>query len=87
MIECYGMEDEENCQNYTCLPGFLKCQNNVECIRVENFCDTYEVRHEKTDLNMLKVFVLVIPYGHPSFFWYDTKFLEFESFDFKDHIL
>ncbi len=27
--------------------------------------------------------------GHacPSFFWYDTDFLEFESFDFIDHIL
>ncbi len=24
---------------------------------------------------------------HPSFFWYDTDFLEFESFDFIDHIL
>ena len=23
----------------------------------------------------------------PSFFWYDTDFLEFESFDFIDHIL
>ena len=24
---------------------------------------------------------------HPSFFWYDTDFIEFESFDFIDHIL
>ncbi len=23
----------------------------------------------------------------PSFFWYDSSFLEFESFDFIDHIL
>ncbi len=39
---------------------------------------TYEVCHEKTDL---KVFVVVIPKV-----WYDTDFLEFESFDFIDHI-
>ncbi len=46
-----------------------------------------DTRHEKTDL---KVFVVVIPkegWPRPSFFWYDTDFLEFESFDFIDHIL
>ncbi len=50
----------------------------------------YDVCHEKTDL---KVFVIVIPKEGwarvtvPTFFWYDTNFLEFESFDFIDHIL
>ncbi len=47
-----------------------------------------EVRHEKTDL---KVFVVVIPkegwarVAMPIL--HDTDFLEFESFDFIDHIL
>ena len=35
--------------------------------------EPYDAHHEKTDL---KVFVVVIP--RPSFFWYDTDFLEFE---------
>ncbi len=29
----------------------------------------------------------ILWWPHPSFFWYDTDFLEFESFDFIDHIL
>ncbi len=28
-IDCFGSEDESNCQNYTCLPGFWKCQNKT----------------------------------------------------------
>ena len=50
-----------------------------------------EVRHEKTDV---KVFVVVIyqkkdgsAWPCPSYFWYDTDFLEFESSDFIDNIL
>ncbi len=30
---------------------------------------------------------LWLAWPHPSFFWYDTDFLEIESFDFIDHIL
>ncbi len=51
---------------------------------------TLELCHEKTDL---KVLVIVIPkegwtrMAAPPFFWYDTDVLEFESFDFIDHIL
>ena len=46
----------------------------------------HDASHEKTDP---KVFVVVIPKvgWRPSFFWYDTDFLEFEAFDFTDHIL
>ena len=50
----------------------------------------HDVCHKKTDL---KVFVVVISkegwarVAVPSFFWYDTDFLEFVSFDFIYHIL
>ncbi len=49
------------------------------------YCVLFDAHHEKTDL---KVFVIVIPkegwWPLPSFFWHDTNFLEFESFDFID---
>ncbi len=51
---------------------------------------TFYACHKKTDL---KVFVVVIPkkkdghaWPHPSFFWYDTDFLEFESSDCIDQM-
>ena len=36
--ECfYG--DESNCQDYTCLPGFIKCDDNMVCIKETAICD------------------------------------------------
>ncbi len=40
----------------------------------------YDAGHEKIDL---KVFVIVIP----SFIWYEINCLDFDSFDFIDHVL
>ncbi len=63
----------------TCVKCNSKENQTQNEVRLEIVID---VRHEKTDL---KVFVVVIPKEGP--FWYDTDFLEFESFDFIDHIL
>ncbi len=49
------------------------------------FTNTSDMRHEKVDL---KVIVVAIPKeGWARMAAYDTDFLEFESFDFIDHIL
>ncbi len=42
--------------------------------------DEWRVSRENRPLS------LSYAWPHPSFFWYDTDFLEFESFDFMDHI-
>ena len=50
----------------------------------------FDERHEKIDLESLLLSYQKEEgraWQRPSFFWYDTKFLEFESIDFKDHIL
>ncbi len=49
----------------------IKILHKVEDLSVASLV-SFDARHEKTDLKV---------------FWYDTDFLEFESFDFIDHIL
>ncbi len=40
-VGCYGGEDEANCHNYTCLPGYRKCDDNLECKKETSVCDSY----------------------------------------------
>ncbi len=54
---------------------------------------TYGACHKKTDLKALRSLSLSyqktdgFAWPHPSFFWYDTDFSEFDSADIIDYIL
>ncbi len=64
----------------------------ILCIKYQKIKDINDARHEKTDLKVFVVVVVIPKEGwaqppHPSFFWYDTDFSEFDSADIIGYIL